>query len=291
MQSFIPVSRRFVRFVGVLAILAGGAACTQAPEEPETPVIEALDEYATRRDGGFQVPAVPAQYLLGVNRRALVEYGGDQEQGVIEIDPHAKFLYLVLEDGMAQRYPIAVGRQGRSLRNSTVIRRKSEWPGWIPTENMLRSEPEIYGDFARGIPGGLASPLGARALYLYQGSRDTYYRIHGTNDVTSIGNSGSAGCIRLFNQDMIDLYDQVELDTRVVIRTYADSVRIEGQAVADRGIELDAVQVDPDVVYAAVEAQQAARAAADAVEEALGLNDPDPEEDPNQEGEAEVDEG
>jgi hypothetical protein len=202
-----------------------------------------------------------------------VVYTGDQPPGVIEIDPHAKFLYLVGEDGLAMRYPIAVGRAGRSLRHPTVIRVMREWPGWTPTANMLRREPEVYGDFAGGIPGGLSSPLGARALYLYQGSRDTHYRIHGTNDMASIGNSGSAGCIRMFNHDVIDLYDRVENGTRVVIRTRADSLRIEGEELVDRGEELPPTIVDADVIYAAVEAEQAARAEREAAEAEAGETD------------------
>jgi hypothetical protein len=119
---------------------------------------------------------------------------------------------------------------------------------------MIRREPEIYAEYAGGVPGGLANPLGARALYLYQGNRDTYYRIHGTNDLASIGNSGSAGCIRMFNHDAIFLFPKVPLGTRVVIRDYADSVAIEGEAVANRGRELPPTYVPPEELYAAAEA-------------------------------------
>ena len=154
---------------------------------------------------------------------------------------------------MSMRYPIGVGRLGRSLTRPTVIRRKEEWPGWTPTRNMLRREPEVYGAFSGGIPGGLASPLGARALYLYSGKRDTYYRIHGTNDLESVGNSGSAGCIRLFNHDAIDLYDRTPLGTRVLIRSYEDSVRIEGAQMANRGSELPPTIVSPETIYGATE--------------------------------------
>jgi hypothetical protein len=122
---------------------------------------------------------------------------------------------------------------------------------------MLRSEPEVYGPFAGGIPGGVASPLGARALYLYRGGRDTRYRIHGTNDLQSIGNSSTAGCIRMFNQDVIDLYERAPMGTDVVVRTYDESVAAEGEELANRGVELPPTIVDPDVVYAAVEAQEA----------------------------------
>ncbi len=113
---------------------------------------------------------------------------------------------------------------------------------------MLRTEPEVYGGFRQGIPGGLRSPLGSRALYLYRGGRDTFYRIHGTNDMNSIGNSGSAGCIRLFNQDIIDLYNRVELGTPVHVRSEAESLRVDPEHFG-RGIELPPVILDPNDVY------------------------------------------
>jgi len=240
---------RVLRPSAAIACLALLAACASAPQEIAPLAPQFAEGYGVLEDDGFRLPGVPDEYLAEPNRRALVAYSGDQEPGTIEIDPHAKFLIHVMEDGQAMRYPIAVGREGRGLRGRTVIKRKEHWPGWTPTANMLRREPEVYGAFKKGIPGGLKSPLGARALYLYQGSRDTHYRIHGTNDLPSIGNSGSAGCIRLFNQDIIHLFEQIELGTPVIIRTYDDSVRIEGEAMANRGIELQPKIVDPNLIY------------------------------------------
>lgn len=238
------------RTFGAVMLLGGVAACAPAPQasfEEE----RFLPGYGPVEDDGFRLPGIPSQYLQGVNRRMHVPYLGDQGPGDIEVDPHAKFLYLVQYDGMAMRYPIGVGRAGKSLNRPTVIRRKVEWPGWTPTRNMLRREPEVYGAFAGGVPGGLASPLGARALYLYRGNRDTYYRIHGTNDLESVGNSGSAGCIRLFNQDIIDLYDRTDTGVGVAIRSYEDSVQIEGGVMANRGIELPPKIVSPETIYGA----------------------------------------
>lgn len=241
---------RVLRAFFALCIAATLAACSTASDEaPPVPEVNWVTGYGPINDAGYNLPGIPPQYLEGVNRREVVFYAGDAEVGDIEIDPHAKFLFYVLEGGYAVRYPIAVGREGRGLNGSTTIRRKEEWPGWTPTANMLRSEPEVYGPFAGGIPGGLRSPLGARALYLYRGGNDTRYRIHGTNDLESIGNSGSAGCIRLFNHDIIDLYERVEMGARVTIRSYEDSVRLEGEEMANRGIELPAKVLDPDAVY------------------------------------------
>lgn len=231
-------------------LLGGAAACARTPGA-EVAREEFLPGYGPVEDNGYRLPGIPSQYLHGVNQRMLVPYNGFQGAGDIEVDPYAKFLYLVQYDGMAMRYPIGVGRAGKSLSRPTVVRRKVEWPGWTPTRNMLRNEPEVYGAFSGGVPGGLASPLGARALYLYSGNRDTYYRIHGTNDLESVGNSGSAGCIRLFNQDVIDLFDRTELGARVVIRSYDDSLRLEGYEMANRGVELPPKIVSPETIYGA----------------------------------------
>ena len=224
------------------------SACAEEPVPEPAPAPTVVPGYALLMDNGYALPPVPPRLLEEPNRRVLVYYTGDEKPGTIEVDRYAKFLYWVMDDGTAWRYPIAVGRLGRSINGDTVINRKVEWPGWTPTANMLRTEPEIYGDFAGGIPGGLRSPLGARALYLYRGGRDTYYRIHGTNDMESIGNSGSAGCIRMFNHDIIHLFEMVPNGTRVVMRSEADSERIE-EEYFNRGEELPARRVDPDAIY------------------------------------------
>lgn len=237
--------RAALRGLGLCAALAL-AACGAPPPPQVEEVIggvrasEIVPGYGLIEDNGYTLPPIPPGYLEGVNRRAVVPYRGTEAAGTLEIDPYAKFLYWVQADGTAVRYPIAVGREGRGISGSFTVGRKAEWPGWTPTANMLRREPEVYGPYRGGVPGGLESPLGARALYLYRGSRDTYFRIHGTNDLSSIGNSGSAGCIRLFNHDAIDLYNRVPSGTRVVVRSYEESVRIEGAAMANRGTQLPA---------------------------------------------------
>jgi L,D-transpeptidase catalytic domain len=139
----------------------------------------------------------------------------------------------VMEGGRALRYPIAVGREGLSFRGTGVIGRKAEWPSWQPTANMIRTRPDLYAAYAGGLPGGLTNPLGARALYLYRGGRDTMFRIHGTVDNASIGHATSAGCIRLFNQDAIDLYGRVDTGTRVKVRSQAESLAADGPMMDD----------------------------------------------------------
>ncbi|MES0811490.1 L,D-transpeptidase [Roseibium sp. SCPC15] len=138
-------------------------------------------------------------------------------RGTIVVDPRNHFLYLVEGWGQARRYGVGVGKAGRKFKGIATIDRKAEWPRWTPTKNMIRREPHKYARYADGVAGGINNPLGARALYLYKGGRDTMYRIHGTTEPQSIGRSVSNGCIRMINDHVIDLYDRVPLGTVVVV--------------------------------------------------------------------------
>jgi lipoprotein-anchoring transpeptidase ErfK/SrfK len=216
----------------ILAILALPllAACAGAPKQTAP---EAVPGYEGVQDGEFFIQPVPEQYLYEGNRRTEVSYAGDEAPGTVVVDTFARKLYLVGEGGMAMRYPIAVGREGLAFRGNGVIGRKAEWPSWQPTKNMIRTRPDLYAAYAGGLPGGLENPLGARALYLYRGGRDTMFRIHGTADNASIGHATSAGCIRLFNQDAIDLYTKVPNGARVIVRSEAASLALEGPQMID----------------------------------------------------------
>ncbi|MFD1911549.1 L,D-transpeptidase [Halodurantibacterium flavum] len=241
-----PVSApsSFLRLT-LLAACVGLAACSAPPmpqeELPPEPVI--VPGYEEVQDGRHYIPPVPAEYLDPVNQRQMVAYAGTERPGTIVVDPYARFLYLVTAPGEAMRYRVAVGRQGRGFSGNAVIGRRAEWPSWTPTANMIRVDPDIYGPYRAGLPGGIENPLGARALYLYRNGRDTMYRIHGTNDVASIGNATSAGCIRLFNQDIIDLYERVGSGQRVRVRSEAESRRLEGPQPAPTVLET--LQVPP----------------------------------------------
>jgi len=227
-------------------LLATTAACARPPQQPPSPPApQFVEGYGPIEDAGYNLPGIPDKYLQGVNRRMSGIYNGEAGPNTIDVDPFAKFLYHVRADGTTTRYPVGVGRAGRSIRGGATIRLKKQWPGWTPTQNMLRTEPEVYGPFRAGIPGGLRSPLGARALYLYRGNRDTFYRIHGTNDLESIGNSGSAGCIRMFNQDVIHLYNQIETPMKVFIRSREESLRVDPENY-ERGIELPPKIISPE---------------------------------------------
>ncbi|MCG6885516.1 MAG: L,D-transpeptidase [Silicimonas sp.] len=249
-----------LRLAVLTAVLLGLAACSGGIPAENTAFSGSHPEYGEVQEGHIVIPAVPDSFLEEPNRRTSVAYYGGEAPGSIIVDPYAKFLYIVQPAGTAIRYPIAVGREGRGFQGQATIGRKAEWPGWTPTANMVRQEPEFYGPFAGGIPGGRASPLGARALYLYRGGRDTYFRIHGTNDPATIGNAGSAGCIRMFNQDVIDLYDRVPPGAQVFVRTYEQSVAAEGEVMANRGSEIPPRTVDPAEVYALVAEEERRKA-------------------------------
>ena len=189
--------------------------------------------YEGVQDGEFFIEPVAERFLAGGNQRQEVAFAGEDRPGTIVVDTYARKLYLVMEGGRAMSYPIAVGREGLSFRGTGVIGRKADWPAWQPTANMVRTRPDLYAAYAGGLPGGLQNPLGARALYLYRGGRDTMFRIHGTSDAASVGYATSAGCIRLFNQDIIDLHDRVPNGTRVKVRTEAESLAAEGPQMED----------------------------------------------------------
>ena len=145
--------------------------------------------------------------------RVEVEDPTRQPAGTIVVDTSTRHLYLVEGNGRAIRYGIGVGRQGFAWHGTANVRRKAEWPGWTPPGDMLKRRP----DLPLHMEGGIENPLGARALYLYQGRRDTMFRIHGTNEPDTIGQAVSSGCIRMMNADVIDLYDHVQVGTRVVV--------------------------------------------------------------------------
>ena len=221
-------ARLFALALPLLAAACGG------PAVPDEPVVEAaLPGYEAVEDGGFFIQAVTRNVLFGDQPRAEVAYAGDEDPGSIVVDTFARRLYFVEEGGMAMRYAIAVGREGLAFRGAGVIGRKEEWPSWTPTTNMVRTRPDLYAEYAAGLPGGLDNPLGARAMYLFRGGRDSYFRIHGTIDNASIGHATSAGCIRLFNQDAIHLYEKVEMGARVKVRSLEESLDMEGPYMDD----------------------------------------------------------
>lgn len=149
-------------------------------------------------------PPVAAKYLP-----TIVRYRGDEKPGAIIIDTNKRFLYLILENGRAKRYGVGVGRPGFEWAGTHTVTAKAEWPTWTPPEEMRKREPHL----PVSMEGGPDNPLGARALYL----GDTLYRIHGSNQPWTIGKAVSSGCIRMRNEDVVDLYDRVGVGARVIV--------------------------------------------------------------------------
>lgn len=151
----------------------------------------------------------PAKAQATAIPREIVSYDGKQRPGTIVINTAERRLYFVLPEGKAVRYGVGVGRPGFEWGGTQTITRKAEWPSWTPPSQMLKRRP----DLPRFMPGGPENPLGARAMYL--GS--TLYRIHGSNEPETIGQAVSSGCIRMLNEDVIDLYERAKVGTRVVV--------------------------------------------------------------------------
>jgi lipoprotein-anchoring transpeptidase ErfK/SrfK len=148
--------------------------------------------------------------------RRVVDFRTAEKPGTIIIDGDRHFLYFILPDFKAIRYGIGVGREGFGWAGIVRVGRKAEWPIWIPPAEMVARDPNAA-QFKDGMPGGPDNPLGARAMYLYEGGRDTIYRIHGTSQPWSIGLNISSGCIRMQNDDVIDLYNRIEIGAKVIV--------------------------------------------------------------------------
>ncbi|MDB5511186.1 MAG: hypothetical protein JWR08_669 [Enterovirga sp.] len=201
----------------LLALLAGAplAAC-QSMQTAQRPADADYDRWYTTA-----VKDEPHDYMLVDRRlmkpelaRQVVPYDGGQRPGTIVVDIDERFLYLVQNDGTAVRYGVGVGRQGFSWKGVATVGRKGKWPSWNPTTTMVSLKIATAGSRESGID----NPLGARALYLYQGNRDTLFRIHGTNEPWSIGEQVSSGCVRMLNEDIVDLYERVPVGSTVMVR-------------------------------------------------------------------------
>ena len=192
--------------VGLLGFVLGG--CAHSTLEPSS------DAGLTPRDRQLLAHPPYAQATIPEPyRRHIVDYPRKEAPGTILVDTDARYLYYVLSGGKAIRYGVAVGEEAMAWSGVATVGRTAEWPDWIPT-------PEIQarlGPYPARVPGGPANPLGARALYLYAGNKDTLYRIHGTNQPEYIGQAISSGCIRMTNEDVIDLFNRVKQGTTVVV--------------------------------------------------------------------------
>lgn len=254
--------RQARRVIGVLALTVLAACGATSPNTQSAPAVP-IAGYEGIEDGGFYIEPIDQALLSNNRHRAEVDYAGDEPVGSIVVDIYARKLYHIKENGRAMRYAIAVGREGLSFTGTGEIARKSEWPSWQPTANMISTRPDLYAQYASGLEGGPENPLGSRALYLYRDGKDTYFRIHGTIQNESIGRATSAGCIRLFNQDVIHLFNQVKLGTQVKVRSLAESLAAEGPYMDDvLGFAVPNTPENAEKLAADIEAREKAEAKA-----------------------------
>jgi lipoprotein-anchoring transpeptidase ErfK/SrfK len=207
------------------ALMAGLAACVPTTTTSTSGSTRALAApakiegiYLASSDNGFAVPAVPTEKVPDEFERQVVDFDTAEVPGTIIINPSDKHLFLVLGKGKAIRYGIAVGKAGFEWSGVANVTNRKPWPTWTPPPEMIDRKPELA-KWEKGQPGGPTNPLGARALYLTTNGRDYGYRIHGTPDWWSIGKNASSGCIRMINQDVMDLYGRVPDGAKVIVLT------------------------------------------------------------------------
>jgi lipoprotein-anchoring transpeptidase ErfK/SrfK len=211
--------------MGLLGLALGG--CMQSTLQP------ASDASLTARDRQLLAHAPYAQANVPETyRRHVVDYTRKEAPGSILVDTDARFLYYVMPGGKAIRYGVAVGEEAMAFSGVATVGRMAEWPDWIPTAEIQ----ERLGPYPKRVAGGPANPLGARALYLYESNKDTLYRIHGTNQPEYIGQAISSGCIRMVNEDVIDLFDRVRTGATVVVLPPANQRGWTGPFAAGRRI-------------------------------------------------------
>jgi len=197
--------RKSALFLLVGLVLGG---CMQATLEPST------EANFTQRDRRLLANAPYARATIPQDfQRHIVDYHRSEAPGSIVVDSDARYLYYVLANGKAIRYGVTVGEDALSFWGVAKVGRKEEWPAWVPTADIKRRIPDV----PDRVEGGAHNPLGARGIYLFQGSRDTLFRIHGTNQPEYIGQAISSGCIRMTNEDVIDLYNRVKMGAIVVV--------------------------------------------------------------------------
>lgn len=211
------------------ALIATLGACVPDPAlveaglaKPPEPQV-ATGVYASTMDGSIPIQAVPVEKVPAEFQRQTVYYPSQEAPGTIIINPAAKHLFFVTGDNTAIRYGIAVGAAGFQWSGEALITDRKQWPTWTPPKEMIERKPELA-KWEKGQPGGPTNPLGARALYLTTNGVDYGYRIHGTPEWSSIGRNASSGCIRMINQDVMDLYNRVPDGSKVIVLTASGEV-------------------------------------------------------------------
>jgi len=225
MSQQIRLSRR--SFMATSASFAGltlsGCASAVIPPEKK-PAVSLVDMgyrqmYGAIHDEQFPIPAVNLSKVDAKYYRQEVNYSTSEPVGTVIVNTKTFYLYHVQENGTAMRYGVGLGRAGFEWSGRARIGWKQEWPKWTPPGDMIARLPELekYSAANGGMPPGINNPLGARALYIFKGRKDTLYRLHGTIEDFSIGRAVSSGCVRLLNQDVIDLYQRVPTGSKILV--------------------------------------------------------------------------
>ena len=212
-------SRRSV-LAGAASLVAGALAPLKGFAQQYFPSPEEI--YAPVTTEPFAVPGIDLRRLNQRFLRTVVSYQSNEQPGTIIINPEERFLYVVDSPTQAIRYGVGVGREGFGWSGVAHINAKREWPDWYPPAEMIARDPSIKAVMSQlpggiGMHGGAGNPLGARAMYLYEGSKDTLYRIHGTLEPYSIGTRVSSGCLRMIHQDVLDLFSRIPVGTKVIV--------------------------------------------------------------------------
>ena len=201
--------------------VAGGALAAAAVASPALGQQSSEAAYfsGTAVDNGVSFRTTNFAMIDPTWRRQLVKYYSDEPQGTVVVDTRNHFLYIIFENKTALRYGVGVGKEGFQWFGRAQIDRKAQWPNWVPPPEMLQRRP----DLPRFVAGGPENPLGPRALYLYRDGTDLGYRLHGTVEPWSIGSDVSSGCIRMFPEDVIDLYQRCPVGTKVLVLRHIGS--------------------------------------------------------------------
>ena len=184
----------------------------------------------TAEDNGFAYRRTNFKVIKPKWQRQIVKYFSSEPQGSVVVDTANHFLYIIFENNTALRYGVGVGREGFRWYGRARIDRKALWPRWVPPPEMRKRQPEL----PDSVEGGPDNPLGPRALYLYRDGRDLGYRLHGTLEPWSIGSNVSSGCIRMFPEDIIDLYQRCPIGTRVLVLKHIGAPLVDEVAPVDR---------------------------------------------------------
>ncbi len=238
MTQFL-LNRRSLLSGGLALTTAMLAGCSSNPKKtriakapfplrPQMPFVANYPQiYGPVKDGGFDLPGIPWEKINPRFLRQMVDNPTGEPAGRLVVRTSEHMVYYTLSSGKAMRYGVGLGREGFEWSGRAEVKRKSEWPKWHPPEEMIEREPKLEkyrttynkkeATWDGGMDGGPNNPLGARALYIYQGEVDTLYRLHGSPEWNSIGKSVSSGCVRLINQDVIDLYSRVSEGTPILV--------------------------------------------------------------------------